>query len=146
MRSTNIDFSKKTILHVTGSNETYVKAAMHFTSSKYSVKGRNFQNFLESLYKYLHAGLLPREDINFVATNWDSYEFFSLPYSRFFTTTRLGNIVGNFIQTLIDAGANPKKMHLIGFSTGGQVVGFAAKKIQPKVARITGEISMYLRI
>lgn len=71
--------------------------------------------------------------------NWDSYINYDLQYSRNVTVPRLGSvIVAKFLQQLIAVGADPKKMYLIGFSAGGEVVGLAAKQITPKIGKLLG--------
>lgn len=84
-------------------------------------------------------GLLPTLDINLIVLNWDSYSFFNLSYSRNVTAPRLAKIVNQFIKHLFAHGANPKQMYLVGFSTGAQIVGLAAKNIHPKISRILGK-------
>lgn len=42
-----------------------------------------------------------------------------------------------FVMKLIELGADRKSIHLAGHSLGGQVIGLAAKKINPPIGRIT---------
>lgn len=86
-----------------------------------------------------HQVLLPRKDINLIITNWDSYTFVDYMYSRNVTTPILGQIIGKFVQTLINIGADSKTIHMMGFSAGAQAIGLAGKIISPKVGRITGK-------
>ncbi|XP_065216341.1 lipase member H-like isoform X1 [Planococcus citri] len=93
------------------------------------------QHYNESV-RILTSKLLSKEEINLVIVDWYSYANFNLYYSRNNTTPRLGSIVATFGNQMIKKGANPKHMHFIGFSVGGQVVGFAGKKIRPKLGKI----------
>ncbi|XP_065216534.1 lipase member H-like [Planococcus citri] len=84
-------------------------------------------------------GLFPKEDINLIFMDWDSYADYNSMYSRNNTVPRLGNILGKFLRQYIKAGANPKDIYLIGISSGAQSFGIAGKQItNPKIGRILG--------
>ncbi|XP_065216531.1 lipase member H-A-like isoform X1 [Planococcus citri] len=114
IKSSNINFKKETVFYIHGYNQTIYNGVSNFTKF-----------------------LLPKKDVNVIIVNWDSYATFNLEYSRSITVPRLGEIVGRFVKNLINAGANPKNIHLIGFSAGGEAVGLAGKTINPRVGRIS---------
>ncbi|XP_065219704.1 lipase member H-like [Planococcus citri] len=114
IQSSNINFKKETVFYVHGYAQTINNEVSNFT-------------------KYL----LPIKDVNVIIVNWDSYAFFDLQYSRAITVPRLGEIMGGFVRKVIKAGANPKNIHLIGFSAGGEVIGLAGQTIDPRVGRIS---------
>jgi dienelactone hydrolase len=43
------------------------------------------------------------------------------------------------VQTIIQAGVSPAKIHLIGMSLGGQLAAYVAKAI-PGIGRLTGKL------
>jgi dienelactone hydrolase len=43
------------------------------------------------------------------------------------------------VQTIIQAGVPPAKIHLIGMSLGGQLAAYVAKAI-PGIGRLTGKL------
>lgn len=51
----------------------------------------------------------------------------------------VGRIVARFVDLLVAAGASLDKIHLIGFSLGAHVAGYAGTFNNGTVARITGE-------
>lgn len=59
------------------------------------------------------------------------------------TVFRLGAVIARFVQTLLNAGADRKKMNLMGNSDGAASVALAAKQTHPRVGRLTGNILFY---
>ncbi|XP_065216342.1 lipase member H-like isoform X2 [Planococcus citri] len=114
LSGSDFNISRETVIYVHGLHETW------------HLGGLSFVNIL-----------LSRKDINLIITNWDSYAFSTFMYSRNVTTPILSQIIGKFVQKLIDFGTDSKKIHLIGHSAGGQAVALAAKMVTPKVGRIT---------
>lgn len=57
-------------------------------------------------------------------------------------TERMGNLLGHFIQYLIEEQkVSQERLHVIGFSLGGHISGFAGKYLKSKgyfLGRITG--------
>lgn len=52
----------------------------------------------------------------------------------------VGAYVGDLISTLVAANrVELDRLHLIGFDLGAHVVGFAGRRLQGEVARITGK-------
>lgn len=51
---------------------------------------------------------------------------------------KLGTIVANALNTLIDGDVNEKKIHLIGHSLSAHVAGKIGRKTKFKIPRITG--------
>lgn len=96
------------------------------------------------IYIFIYEDLLPRFDINIIIVNWDSYTAFQGLYTTIITYPRLAEIVGRFVGNLTKAGADRKKVHIIGFSAGGEIAGLAGKTINPKVGRISGISFIYL--
>lgn len=87
--------------------------------------------------------LLPRKDINIIIIVWDSYSYFDVTYTEAVTLFKLGEVIARFVQTLIDAGADRKNMNLIGDSDGAAAVALAAKRIYPRVGRLTGKCAEF---
>ncbi|XP_065216340.1 phospholipase A1 member A-like [Planococcus citri] len=114
IRESGFDPHHETVIFCHGYNTSYTKYASNFTSN-----------------------LLPRTDINIVIIEWDLYSSYNVIYVEFDTLFRLGKIIAGFVQSLIDAGADRKMIHLIGYSDGGGAVTLAAKQIRPTVGRIT---------
>lgn len=50
----------------------------------------------------------------------------------------VGEALGQFLAFLNSLGASFDKMHLIGFSLGGHLVGSAGREVNGQVKRITG--------
>lgn len=58
-----------------------------------------------------------------------------------------GSVVGHFIEKIINiTGANPLNFHIVGFSLGAHVAGFAGKILNErnKIGRITGSLDLCL--
>jgi pimeloyl-ACP methyl ester carboxylesterase len=101
--------------------------------------------FGESGYHYWIQGVkdayLDREPMNVVAVDWQKGAE-GLNYIRASVNTEIvGRMIGSLADLMYKRGADPKKMHLIGFSLGAQVSGHAAtwvKHFNFKIGRITG--------
>lgn len=83
--------------------------------------------------------LLSREDCNVISVNWSSG---SLTATYFVIQQRVPD-VGDDISKLLtflqhSSGLTPDLVHLIGHSLGAHVVGFAGKKLNGSLLRITG--------
>ena len=86
--------------------------------------------------------LLERDDMNVIVVAWEKGSHVS--YHQAAANCRL---VGAQIAYLVEllhnkTGLDFRKVHLIGFSLGSHVVGYAGKHLQAnghKIARITGE-------
>lgn len=70
--------------------------------------------------------------------DWKSYSDYNTTYSRGNTVPRLGNILAKFLHQLIEEGANPKDILLLGESSGAQALGIAGQQIYPKIGKILG--------
>lgn len=101
--------------------------------------------FGESGYHYWVEGVknayLDREPMNVIAVDWQKGAE-GLNYIRAAVNTEIvGRMIGTLINQMYQRGANPKNIHLIGFSLGAQVSGLAAgwlKNFNLKIGRITG--------
>nr|CAB3264979.1 pancreatic lipase-related protein 2-like [Phallusia mammillata] len=89
------------------------------------------------------AAILYKEDVNVIQVNWVIGAH--VAYDNAVSNTRVvGAQVAHLIKTLMaNHGAHAEDFHLIGFSLGAHVTGFAGKKVQEsgkryKVGRITG--------
>lgn len=52
----------------------------------------------------------------------------------------VGTYLGNLINELVTAGVvNLETLHLVGFDLGAHIVGFAGRRVNGTVARITGK-------
>lgn len=59
-------------------------------------------------------------------------------YDNCIAGPQLADLVAEFIRELLDVGSDTRKIDLIGFSLGAQILARAAKQIKPKVARLLG--------
>ncbi|GAB6025824.1 hypothetical protein CHUAL_011805 [Chamberlinius hualienensis] len=83
--------------------------------------------------------LLINDDYNIFVVNWADY-LINVVYSIAAADTRfVGDKVGQFIQQLHEKYDYPlEKIHLIGFSLGAHICGFAGASLDGKIGRITG--------
>lgn len=51
----------------------------------------------------------------------------------------VGNFLGKFIKFLLEQGSDYRRFHLIGFSLGAHIVGYAGKALNGILPRITGK-------
>lgn len=77
--------------------------------------------------------------MNVLILNRDTFNFFDEFYTTNITIPRVGEILADFINLLIEIGSNPKQFYLIGYGSGAQIVSLAAKKVKPPVSRILGK-------
>lgn len=62
-------------------------------------------------------------------------------------TQPVGVYLSKFLKFIVKHGVQIKSIHLIGFSLGAEIAGFTGKdKSLGKLARITGNFEMYLKI
>ena len=85
--------------------------------------------------QYLASG-----DFNIISVDWAKL---AGPSPFYFTCAenakRVGAYVGEFIEFMVaELGAEIKSFHPIGFSLGGQLVGFIGKRLEGQLSRITG--------
>jgi pimeloyl-ACP methyl ester carboxylesterase len=58
---------------------------------------------------------------------------------EFLLSYRNDSYTFRMVQTIIQAGLSPAKIHLIGMSLGGQLAAYVAKAI-PGIGRLTGKL------
>lgn len=81
---------------------------------------------------------------NVIYIDWSTQSYYNYVREVFSTVMQIGTKVGEMIMMLIDRGLSVKKIHLIGFSLGAHVCGFASRYIREHhpqnqtVRRITG--------
>ena len=81
---------------------------------------------------------LKEEDCNFITIDWEHCAA-GPNYPRAAYNSRIvGTYAGQFIQFLVSDGAPLSSFHLVGFSLGSHVVGFAGKANKGLIPRITG--------
>lgn len=86
------------------------------------------------------TGFLSNEDCNYVTVDWGRFTE-SLNYPKAVASVRaVGTWTGNFIRFLASNGASLRKMHVVGFSLGAHVAGYAGAMVAGRVGRITGEM------
>ncbi|XP_076749913.1 pancreatic triacylglycerol lipase [Xylocopa sonorina] len=74
---------------------------------------------------------------NILAIDYESIANWIYPISTVLLS-RVGNAVAKAVNDMMDAGISPQKIHLIGFSLGSHVAGFAGRNTKVKISRITG--------
>ncbi|CAG9796746.1 unnamed protein product [Diatraea saccharalis] len=120
-------------------NETFSVVHSNFDTSKDTVflvhgwigNGNNDMN------RRLRDAFLQDGDVNIIVLDWSC-----LAYRDYVTAVlgvpEVGRALGRFINWLVSLGASYDKMHLVGFSLGGHVVGNAGRETGSQVRRITG--------
>ncbi|CAH2076731.1 unnamed protein product, partial [Iphiclides podalirius] len=91
-----------------------------------------------SLNPALKNTFLQNYDVNVIVVDWATNA--RLSYSLAVSAVpSVGAYIGDLISTLVDANkVSLDRLHLIGFGLGAHVVGFAGRKLQGTIARITG--------
>lgn len=89
-------------------------------------------------FQLMKENYLRKQDLNVLVVDWSklSYGFNYLRAAGY--VPELGEEVGRFINRIIDMGADPQHIHLIGHSLGAHVAGAAGKMFKNRIARITG--------
>lgn len=157
IRTSSFNPQNRIVLFTNGYNVSYKEAAARIPSGRQiyvparlnhiaQLVTRLMRQLLDEFSEcplFFSIVLLQSLDLNIVIVNWDSYISFGLQYSRNITVPLLSEIIAQFTQQMIRVGADPKKMYFIGFSLGGEAVGLAAKKIQPRIDRLLGLRSFF---
>ncbi|XP_041360272.1 inactive pancreatic lipase-related protein 1-like [Gigantopelta aegis] len=81
--------------------------------------------------------LLEKESMNVFVVDWKKGAKFFDYFQACSDARLIGRIVAKLLETLIDIGASPASLHLIGHSLGAHIAGYVAEQI-PGVGRITG--------
>ncbi|XP_045447545.1 lipase member H-B-like [Melitaea cinxia] len=77
-------------------------------------------------------------DLNVIVVDWSVYASQSYPVAAG-AVPSVGTYLGNLINELVTAGVvNLETLHLVGFDLGAHIVGFAGRRVNGTVARITG--------
>lgn len=74
---------------------------------------------------------------NILAIDYESIANWIYPISTVLLS-RVGKAVAKALNDMMDAGISPQNVHLIGFSLGSHVAGFAGRNTKSKISRITG--------
>ncbi|CAL7940691.1 unnamed protein product [Xylocopa violacea] len=74
---------------------------------------------------------------NILAIDYESTANWFYPISTVLIS-RVGNAMAKALNDMMDAGISPQRIHLIGFSLGSHLAGFAGRNTKLKVSRITG--------
>lgn len=87
---------------------------------------------------------LRRDDVNVIVIDWNRLA------NRNYLTAKngvpaVGRGLGQFINWLVSLGASYERMHLVGFSLGGHLVGAAGRETGSRVKRITGKFILYFK-
>ncbi|RVE54443.1 hypothetical protein evm_000928 [Chilo suppressalis] len=112
--NSNFDFSKTTV----------------FLAHGWNGYGQNHMN------RRLREAFLDDDDVNIIVLDWNRLA------NRNYVTARngvpaVGRGLGQFINWLVTLGASYDKMHLVGFSLGGHLVGNAGRETEGRIKRIT---------
>lgn len=77
-------------------------------------------------------------DINLITVDWSRGNGF--PYTQATANTQVvGAVIAQFVKTLAkERGANPADFHIIGHSLGSHIAGYAGKKLNGLLGKITG--------
>lgn len=88
---------------------------------------------------FIFAAFLVYGDLNVIVLDWSV--FASQSYSvAAGAVPSVGTYLGDLINNLVTAGVvNLETLHLVGFDLGAHVVGFAGRRVNGTVARITGK-------
>lgn len=118
VKKAGFDSTKNTIIIVHGYTQSY-------TFSPYLRQMRVLFD------KTDHVGSQNLILMDYSAISWNSYQQTSAE------TGVVSSFLANFVMKLLELGADPKSIHMIGNSIGGHVAALAAKRIHPKIGRIT---------
>lgn len=93
----------------------------------------------QSICMILKAEYLPLYDYNVVCVDWKSLAV-DIPYfTARMRCKEIGNYVGEMIMTMTEnTSQSNDDIHIIGFSMGAHIAGYAGKRLGGKVHRITG--------
>nr|XP_023674674.1 lipoprotein lipase-like isoform X1 [Paramormyrops kingsleyae] len=103
------------------------------------IHGWTVSGMLASWISKLVSALFEREpDANVIVVDW-----LSRAHNHYFTSAQDTELVGQDVARLIDwimdkTGVSAENLHLIGYSLGAHVAGFAGSNTSRKVGRITG--------
>lgn len=83
------------------------------------------------------SAFLENDDVNVIVLDWSGLA------NRSYTTAKggtaaVGRGLGQFINWLVSLGASYQRVHLVGFSLGGHLVGNAGRETGGLVRRVTG--------
>ncbi|XP_013179289.1 PREDICTED: pancreatic lipase-related protein 2-like [Papilio xuthus] len=111
-----VELTRDTVVIVHGHKSTA------FNSLNPTVKNAYLQNF----------------DVNVIVVDWSAVARLDYKLSVA-SVPSVGAAVGDLISLLLDANrVDLRRIHLVGFNLGAHVVGFAGRRLQGRVARITG--------
>ncbi|XP_026731490.1 pancreatic lipase-related protein 2-like [Trichoplusia ni] len=110
----------------------------HFSFSKVTVflahgwngNGRNEMNTL------LRQAFLQNGDVNVIVVDWSELANRSYNTAKG-GTAEVGRGLGRFVNWLVSLGMSYDRVHLVGFSLGGHLVGNAGRETNSRVRRIT---------
>lgn len=83
---------------------------------------------------------LGRYDVNYIAVDWQELANDIDYVVPALNTQQVGQVTGEFVQFLLDNGANLNDFHIIGFSLGAHVAGKAGAVLGGRTPRVTGTI------
>lgn len=129
---------------------------MHGFSEKAPTKGQSTQEirdgkFEDSLYHYIFVliinflAFLDTGNYNVILVDWSVLTTLPWYINAVQNSPRVGRYIARFIRFLISAGIPLENLHVIGFSLGAEVAGFAGKILREwgiKLPRITGILTM----
>lgn len=81
---------------------------------------------------------LTYQDVNVILVDWKGPASTLNYISAALNTVPIGAYTARLIDALVDSGAQPQRIHLIGHSLGAHISGFAAKYSRCRIARISG--------
>ncbi|CAH1779303.1 unnamed protein product [Owenia fusiformis] len=86
----------------------------------------------------MKSALLTSFDVNVIIVDWTEGASHAYYPQSAMNTRVIGGCTGHLVETLVNAGNTWNDFHCIGHSLGGQVCGFAGKKTEGRMARVTG--------
>lgn len=87
--------------------------------------------------KLVISAFLLDNDVNVICVDWSAFSYLDYISSKF-AVYEVGNGLGELVNWMTTLGLSYEKVHLVGFSLGGHVVGNAGRTTGGKVSRITG--------
>ncbi|RUS80956.1 hypothetical protein EGW08_011276, partial [Elysia chlorotica] len=93
----------------------------------------------KSWVRRMVAELRYKEDANYITVDWGTGAINVNYYQSVANTRLVGAVVALVLQTLQALGGDPATFHIIGYSLGAHIAGYAGYRV-PGLGRITGKL------